>query len=74
MKDLLLRIFLSFFLPLLLILIVVVLNYGSVTVLSLIFNVDKLQIVYTPYFFLFIIQGIAVLYCVVEILQEIWEE
>jgi len=65
---------LSFFLPLLLILIVVVLNYGMVTVLSLIFNVEKIEIVYTPYFFLFIIQGIAVLYSVVNIIQEIWEE
>ena len=64
----------SFFLPLLLILIVVVLNYGMVTVLSLIFNVEKIEIVNTPYFFLFIIQGIAVLYCVVNIIQEIWEE
>jgi len=74
MKNLLIKIFLSFFLPLLLILIVVVLNYGMVTVLSLIFNVEKIEIVYTPYFFLFIIQGIAVLYCVVNIIQEIWEE
>lgn len=71
MKNLLIKIFLSFFLPLLLILVVVMLNYGVVFVLSLLFSVDKLQIVYTPYFFLFIIQGIAILYCVVNILQEI---